>query len=51
MPVDSSKMPMGTFCFATTPKLTAVWWRDRRDVFATSTIHSTSAGTVMKRPK
>ena len=51
MPVDSSKMPMGTFCFVTTPKLTAVWWRDRRDVFAMSTIHSASAGTFMKRPK
>ena len=42
---------MGISCFVTTPKLTAVWWRDRRDVFAMSTIHSASAGTFMKRPK
>ena len=40
---------MGTFYFVTTPKLTAVWWCDRRDVFAMSTIHSASA--FMKCPK
>ena len=51
MPVESSKMPMGTFRFATTPKLIAVWWRNHCDVFAISTFHSASAGTVMKRPK
>lgn len=51
VPDDSSKMPIGSFRFATTPKLTAVWWRDRRDVFALSTIHSASACTVMKCPK
>ena len=44
-------MPMGTFRFATTPKPIAVWWRNHCDVFAISTIHSASAGTVMKRPK
>ena len=29
----------------------AVWWKDRRDTFVMSTMHNTSATTVMKRPK
>ena len=51
VPDNSSKVPIGSFHFATTPKLTAVWWRDRCDVYALSTIHSASACSVMKRPK
>lgn len=47
----------GTFRFATSKlpstlgELVAVWWRDRRDVLAMSTMHNTSVTTVMKRPK
>ena len=32
-------------------KIIAVWWRDRRDVLALSTMHNTSASLVMKRSK
>ena len=32
-------------------KIIAVWWRDRRDVLALSTMHNTSASVVMKRSK
>ena len=32
-------------------KMVAVWWRDRRDVLVLSTMHNTSATTVLKRPK
>ena len=32
-------------------KIVALWWRDRRDVLALSTMHNTSASLVMKRPK
>ena len=48
---NSSRVPISSFRFATTRKLTAVWWHDHRDVYALSTIHSTSACTVMKCPK
>lgn len=41
----------GWFRFATskTGKLTAVWWRDLREVYALSTMHNTSTTAVMKR--
>ena len=32
-------------------KIVALWWRDRRDVLALTTMHNTSASMVMKRPK
>ena len=32
-------------------KVVAVWWRDRRDVMALSTMHNTSASVIMKRQK
>ena len=32
-------------------KVVAVWWKDRRDVMALSTMHNTSASIIMKRPK
>ena len=51
LPGGSTKMPIGSFCFAATSKLTAVWWKDRRDVFALSNMYSLSAVGVMKRPK
>ena len=43
----------GTFHFATCKeeKLIAISWRDRRDVFALSTMHNLSATTILKRPK
>ena len=31
--------------------MVAVWWHDRREVFVVSTMHNTSATTVIKRPK
>lgn len=47
------KHPMGSFRFATCrkAKLTATWWRDRRDVYVMSTMHNLSATTILKRPK
>ena len=39
------------FRFATFENLTAVLWRDRRDVYVLSSIHSRSAETVLKTPK
>lgn len=43
----------GTFHFATCKeeKLIAIWWQDRRDIFALSTMHNLSATTILKRPK
>ena len=32
-------------------KMVAVWWRDRRDVRALSTMYNTSATTVLEHPK
>jgi len=32
-------------------KIIALWWRDRRDVLALTTMHNTSASMIMKRPK
>ena len=52
-----SSLPSGSMRFATSKllgdlgKMVAVWWRDRRDVLALSTVHNTSATTVLKRPK
>ena len=44
-------MDPGSFRFATAGHLTAVWWRDRRDVYALSTMHNKSVVNVLKRPK
>ena len=52
-----SNLPSGSMRFAISKlvgglgKMVAVWWRDRRDVLALSTMHNTSATTVLKRPK
>ena len=51
LPAGSTKMSIGSFRFASTSKLTAVWWLDRRDVYAMSNMHNTSVTVVMKRPK
>ena len=57
---SSTSLAPGSFRFATTKlsieagkteEMFAVWWRDRRDVLAMSTMHNTSVTTVMKRPK
>lgn len=57
---NRSNVAPGSFRFATTKlptedgtteEMVAVWWRDRRDVLAISTMHNTSVTTVMKRPK
>ena len=44
---------IGSYRFATcsSHQLTAVWWKDRRDVYAISTLHKKSVVTVLKRPK
>lgn len=52
-----SNLPSGAFRFAIAKllgnlgKIVAVWWRDQRYVLALSTMHNTSATTVLKRPK
>ena len=54
---DESNLPFGTMRFAISKlvgdlgKMVAVWWRDWRDVLALSTMHNTSATTVLKHPK
>ena len=37
--IPNETMDPGSFQFATAGQLTAVWWRDRRDVYALSTMH------------
>ena len=49
--IPSKTMNPGTFRFATAGNLTAVWWRDRRDVYALSKMHNQSVATVLKCPK
>jgi len=49
--IPNVTMAPGNFRFATVNDLTAVWWRDRRDVYALSTKHNKSVVTVLKRPK
>ena len=41
-PRDIVPGDIGTLPFAITNKLTAVWWQDRRDVYAISNMHNTS---------
>ena len=54
---NESNLPSGTMQFAILKligdlaKMIAVWWRDRRDVLALSTMHNTSVTTVLKRSK
>ena len=50
---STQSMNPGTYRFATTSgkKLTAVWWKDRRDVYVMSTLHSNSVELILKRPK
>ena len=48
---NNPSLNMGNYHFATSSELTAVLWRDRRDVHVLSTAHSQSIGMVMKRPK
>ena len=50
--IPNVTMAPGSFHFATVKDdLTAVWWCDRRDVYALSTMHNKSVVTVLKRPK
>ena len=52
--VPSSKvMAIDSYRFAVAPtqNLTAVWWREQRDVYAMSTLHKNIVITVLKRPK
>ena len=51
LPAGSTKMSIGSFRFASTSNLIAVWWLDRRDVYAMSNMHNMSVTVVMKRPK
>jgi len=50
---SNKKAQMGSYRFATCSNhpLTAVWWKDRRDVYAISTLHKKSVITVLKKPK
>ena len=49
----NKSVQIGSYRFAICPthQLTAVWWKDRRDVYAISTLHKKSVLTVLKRPK
>ena len=49
----NKSMPQGSYRFAssTANQLTAVWWKDRKDVFVISTLHKKAVDQVMKRPK
>ena len=52
--IPNTKMKPGSFRFASAEKpreLLAVYWRDRRDVYVMSTMHNTSASSVLKRSK
>ena len=49
--IPEETMDPGSFRFATAGQPTAVWWRDRRDVYALSTMHNKSVVNVLKRPK
>ena len=50
--IPNVTMAPGSFRFATVKDdLTAVWWHDRRDVYALSTMHNKSVVTVLKQPK
>lgn len=44
-------LDIGSYKFATSSKLLACIWRDRRDVYMLSTMHNNSVSTVLKRPK
>ena len=49
----NASMPQGSnrFASSSTHNLTAVWWKDRKDVFVMSTLHKNAVEKVMKRPK
>ena len=49
----NASMPQGSnrFASSSTHNLTAVWWKDRKDVFVMSTLHKKAVEKVMKRPK
>ena len=50
--IPNVTMAPRSFRFATVKDdLTAVWWRDCRDMYALSTMHNKSVVTVLKRPK
>ena len=48
---ERNKLQIGSYKFATSEKLTACIWRDRRDVLMLTTMHKQSVTTVLKRPK
>ena len=48
---STAKIGSYRFATATKQKLTATWWKDRRDVLVMSTLHKKAVQTVMKRPK
>ena len=54
---NESNLPSGTMRFAISKligdlaKMIAVWWRNRRDVLALSTMYNTSVTTVLKHSK
>ena len=49
--ITKTKVTPGSIDHCPGGKIVAVWWRDRRDVLALSTMHNTSASVVMKRQK
>ncbi len=47
-PIPEETMDPGSFRFATAGQLTAVWWHDRRDVYALSTMHNKTVVNVQR---
>jgi len=52
-PEVSTTESQGVHCAAgqSDDKIIALWWKDRRDVLALTTMHNTSASVIMKRRK
>ena len=48
---ERNQLQIGSYRFATSEKMTACIWRDRRDVLMLTTMHNMSVTTVLKRPK
>ena len=50
-PTKSMEMGSYRFAMSTEHNITAVWWKDRCDVYLLSSVHKDAIKTIMKRPK
>jgi len=48
---ERNQLQIGSYSFATSEKMTACIWRDRRDVLMLTMMHNMSVTTVLKWPK